>query len=209
MESREHRTLWREQGIHAWLAASVPLWSLGETEFRLWHTTVPHCLDCSLSGKGRGAFLFCPRGSGRGKQGLEGRCILKGPQKPWANVCPLQLHTHPGFLFLLCLSQLGLSVPILCSFLAFEPSIISTWALSSLQLSPAAQTPSGSWLMAFLLTLAQLMSIPPAANPTSLGGEATSAYCSPLPLSTNTNCNGPLRRPSRMSQGSVARGFRI
>lgn len=143
------------------------------------------------------------------KAGAGGQVHLEGSPKSWANACPLSLHTQPGFLFWLCLSQLGLSVPILCSFLAFEPSIISTWALSSLQLSPAAQTPSGSWLMAFLLTLAQLMSISPAANPTSLGGEATSVYCSPLPLATNTNCNGPLMGPSRMSQGSVDRGFRI
>lgn len=41
-----------------------------------------------------------------------------------------------------------------------KPGMISTWALSSLQLPPAAQTPSGSWLMAFLLMLAQLTSTP-------------------------------------------------
>lgn len=86
-----------------------------------------------------------------------------------------------------------------------DPSTISTWALSSLQLPPAARTPSGSWLMAFLLMLAQLMSISPAAKPASLGREATSAYCSP----TDTDCNGPLMGPSRLSQVSVDRGFRI
>lgn len=39
-----------------------------------------------------------------------------------------------------------------------KPDTISTWALSSLQLPPVAQTPSGSWLMVFLLMLAQLTS---------------------------------------------------
>lgn len=119
------------------------------------------------------------------------------------------LHTQTGFLFLLYLSQLGLSVPMLCAFLAFKPSTSSARELSSLQLPPAAQTPSRSWLMAFPLMLAQLMSIFLVANLTYLGGEATSVSCRLLPLPTNTNCNGPLLGPSMMSQGSVDRGFRI
>lgn len=49
-----------------------------------------------------------------------------------------------------------------------KPGTISTWALSSLQLPPAAQTPSGSWLMAFLLMLTQLTSTPSSPLPTPL-----------------------------------------
>lgn len=169
-----------------WLAASVPLWPLGENEFHPWQTTEPHCLGCSLPGKGRGPCLFSRCGLGRRKGGgLEGRCIFEGPQEPCANVClPCSsLHTQPVFcsysvpLSLVCLS------PHFVPSWPGKPGTISTWAPSSLQLPPAAQTPSGSWLMAFLLMLAQPMStsLPPTLLLQAERPPVLTALCSPFP----------------------------
>lgn len=149
--------------------------------------------------------------SGRGKRGQGGSCILEGPQEACTNIClPCSsLHTQPGFPFLFCPSQPVLSVPTLCAFLVWQ-----TWHHQHLGTVQSAAAPCGTdakWLLADGLPADACPTDvhPSAANPTSLGREATSAYCSLLTLPTNPDCNRPLMGPSRMSQASVDREFRI
>lgn len=151
-------------------------------------------------------------GSGRGTRGQEGSCILEGPQEPCANVCPhcSSLHTQPGFLFLFCPSQPGLSVPTRCAFLVWQTR--HHQHLGTVQSAAAPCGPDAKWLLADGLPAdpypADIHPVLSAANPTSLGREATRVDCSLLTLPTNTDCNSPLMGPSRMSQGTVDRGFR-
>lgn len=108
-----------------------------------------------------------------------------------------------------CPSQPVLSVPTLCAFLVWQ-----TWHHQHLGTVQSAAAPCGTdakWLLADGLPADACPTDvhPSAANPTSLGREATSAYCSLLTLPTNPDCNRPLMGPSRMSQASVDREFRI
>lgn len=87
-----------------------------------------------------------PLSSSRVGQG--GRCILEVPQEPCANVClPCSsLHTQPGFPFLLCPSQPGLSVPTLCAFLAWRSQ--HHQHLGTVQSAAAPCSTDAKWLLA-------------------------------------------------------------
>lgn len=193
-----------------WLAASAPLWPLGEHELSSL-ANQSHTVRFAVSLARIEAPLFSSHVGQRVKRGQEGSCILEGPQEPPANVCQhyFSLHMQPGFPFLLCFSQPGLSVPTLCVFLVWQTR--HHQHLGTVQSAAAPCGTDTEWLLADVLPAdacpADIRA--PAASPTTLGREATNAYCSLFTLPTNTDCNSPLMGPSRMSQASVDGGFRI
>lgn len=194
-----------------WLAASAPLWPLGENELHPWQTTEPHCRVCSLLGKDRGPSLFFPCGSGRGKRGRRADASWRVPR----SLAQMSASPVPPFTPSLAFRSCSVPLSLVCLYPHFVPSwsgkpgMISTWALSSLQLPPCGT--DAKWLLADGLPADACPADvhPPAANPTSLGREATSACCSLFTLPTNTDCSRPLTGPSRMSQAPVDRGFGI
>lgn len=195
-----------------WLAASAPLWPLGENELHPWQTTETHCRFAVSLARIESPLSSSHVSQGGVRGGRRASCLSEGPQEPRANVCLScsSLHTQPGFpSLLLCPSQSGLSVLTLYAFLVWQTQ--HHQHLGTVQSAAAPCGTDAKWLLADGLPADACPADvhPPAASLTSLGIEATSAYCSLLALPTNTDCNSPLMGPSRMSQGSVDRGFRI